>query len=176
MSPAVHGALVFADLAGFTAFTAERGDVAAVELVDLFEAEVGAVLPPTSRVVKNLGDGLFLWFPEVVSAVNAMTELVDRCRLQVANGLPMWVRVGVHVGSALARGHDLLGHDVNIASRVTDLAGANEVLLTEAARDAAGSHANLEPVGPVYLKGIEQPIRLFRLAAHSRADAPQRIA
>ncbi len=104
MSPAVHGALVFADLAGFTAFTAERGDVAAVELVDLFEAEVGAVLPPSSRVVKNLGDGLFLWFPEVVSAVDAMTELVVRCRLQVANGLPMWVRVGVHVGSALKRG------------------------------------------------------------------------
>ena len=70
MSPAVHGALVFADLAGFTAFTAERGDVAAVELVDLFEAEVGAVLPPSSRVVKNLGDGLFFWFPEVVSAVD----------------------------------------------------------------------------------------------------------
>ena len=62
MSLSVHGTLVFADLAGFTAFTAERGDAAAVELVDLFEAEVGEVLPSTSRVVKQLGDGLFLWF------------------------------------------------------------------------------------------------------------------
>ena len=175
MSLSVHGTLVFADLAGFTAFTAERGDAAAVELVDLFEAEVGEVLPSTSRVVKQLGDGLFLWFPEVVPAVDAMTELVERCRLQVAAGLPMWVRVGVHVGSALKRGDDLLGHDVNIASRVTDLAGANEVLLTEAARDAIGGDAALEPVGPVYLKGIDQPIRLFRLAGDSRVDAPLRI-
>ena len=164
MSVEVAGALVFTDVAGFTAFTAERGDAAALELVERFEAEATAVMPDGARVVKQLGDGLFLWFPEVLPALTSMAALAMRCRELSESGDPLWVRTGVHHGVALQRGADLIGHDVNIASRVTSLAGVNEVLVTGAARSAAGeAPVELTPLGPVYLKGIDEPVRLFRL-------------
>jgi len=164
MSAEVAGALVFTDVAGFTAFTAERGDAAALALVERFEAEAIAVMPAGSRVVKQLGDGLFLWFPEVVPALNSMAALAMRCRQLSEDGDPLWVRTGVHHGVALQRGNDLIGHDVNIASRVTSLAGVNEVLVTAAARAAAsGVQLDLTPLGPVFLRGIDEPVRLYRL-------------
>ena len=42
------------------------------------------------------------------------------------------IRVGVHTGTAVRRGEDWFGSAVNLASRVADLAGSGEVLLTDA--------------------------------------------
>ena len=44
--------------------------------------------------------------------------------------MPLWVRIGVHWGSQRRRGKDLIGHDVNVASRVADVAGPTEVVVT----------------------------------------------
>ncbi len=163
MSTEVTAAFVFTDLAGFTAFTAERGDAAALALVERFEREVLAVLPPTARVVKQLGDGFFLCYADVPSALASVAALMTRCAAVADSDAPLWVRTGVHSGTALARGDDLLGHDVNVASRVTDMAGAGETLVSAEAKAASGAPAAFEPVGPVFLKGIEEPVRLFRL-------------
>ena len=157
------GALVFTDLAGFTAFTAEQGDAAALRLVEQFEELTRSVLPAGARVVKQLGDGLFLHFPDPRPAVTAALRLNDSCTRSMGES-PLWVRTGVHVGSALRRGDDLIGHDVNVASRITDLAAAGEVLVSEAARyeDDLPPGVVFEALGPVFLKGIDEPLRLVR--------------
>ena len=41
-----HGAFAFSDLSGFTAFTAERGDDAAIGLVETFRSHMSEGLPP----------------------------------------------------------------------------------------------------------------------------------
>ena len=157
------GALVFTDLAGFTAFTAEQGDSAALRLVDQFEELTRSVLPTGARVVKQLGDGLFLHFPEPATAVPAALRLNVACERSMTDS-PLFVRIGVHVGSALRRGDDLIGHDVNVASRITDLAAAGEVLVSESARDSSSQVEGLafQPLGPVFVRGIPTPMRLFR--------------
>ena len=156
------GALVFTDLAGFTAFTAEQGDAAALRLVEQFEELTRSVLPAGARVVKQLGDGLFLHFPDPRPAVTAALRLNDSCTRSMGES-PLWVRTGVHVGSALRRGDDLIGHDVNVASRITDLAAAGEVLVSESARDSAnGGGVLFRSLGPVFVRGIPTPLRLFR--------------
>jgi adenylate cyclase len=78
---------------------------------------------------------------------------------------PLWVRIGVHSGTQTRRGHDLVGHDVNVASRIMDLAGSGEVLASEATverADAGLSGVEFERLGPVVMKGIPTPINLFR--------------
>jgi len=159
----ISGTLVFTDLAGFTAFTAERGDEAAVALVEQFESLVRGVLPRSGRVVKQLGDGLFLFVPDAAEAVAAMLSLADTTELASSPDAPLWVRTGIHAGTALPRGTDLLGHDVNVAARITDLAAAGEVLVSESARALAGlSVARFQRLAPAYVKGIAEPLRLFR--------------
>ena len=158
------GGLLFTDLAGFTAFTAERGDAAALQLVERFETLARSLLPDDARVVKQLGDGLFIHFADPATAIPTALALSGTCANSSMEDGPLWVRTGLHVGSALRRGDDLIGHDVNLASRITDLAAAGEVLVSAAARyhDDVPADVVFEALGPVFVKGIDEPLRLFR--------------
>ena len=65
----------------------------------------------------------------------------------------------------MRRREDLIGHDVNLAARIADQAGPAELLLSEATVDwLAGTleRDRFEEIGPVLMKGIPGPIRLFR--------------
>jgi len=163
---AVCGSIVFTDIVGFTEFTALRGDEDALALLAAQERVVRRVLPVGARVVKELGDGLLLWFPDSADALRTAFALHRSFEQEsAASGLPLWVRVGMHHGHALPRGADLVGHDVNVAARIVDLAGPGEVLISEATRtdvDARLPQACFEELGPVVMKGIPDPVRLFR--------------
>jgi class 3 adenylate cyclase len=69
------------------------------------------------------------------------------------------------LGRPAPRGEDLIGHDVNVAARIVGVAAPGELLCSHATMLAAG--ANLEGIdfvelGPVVMKGIPEPIELFR--------------
>ena len=57
-------AVLFTDIVDFVRYNAERGDDAAVELLEEQSRIVRELLPPCARVVKELGDGLMLWVPD----------------------------------------------------------------------------------------------------------------
>ncbi len=167
-SKVVTGAVVFTDIVGFTEYTALRGDDEALQLLSLQERLVEEDLPPGARIVKELGDGLLLWFPDARAAVETCLRLQSRFEEEAAaSGLPLWVRMGLHWGQQTLRRNDVVGHDVNIASRIVDVAGPGEVLLSDATLLAISgglAGANFEELGPVVMKGLPNPIRLFRAA------------
>lgn len=159
------GAIAFTDLVGFTEYTAERGDERALAVLDAQARVVDAALPPDARVVKELGDGLMLWFPEPVGAITACLELRDRFDDDAIDEAPLGVRMGLHWGTPTQRGTDFVGHDVNIAARIVELAGAGELLVSESARDRGAGRIPdlvLHELGPMLMKGIPEPVRLFR--------------
>ena len=162
----VSGTVMFTDLVGFTEFTAVRGDADAVQLLARQDELVNAALPHGSRLVKELGDGLLLWFPDATSALHTAIDLQSRFEVDAqATGLPLWVRFGLHWGSQTVRRHDYVGHDVNVAARIVDVAGPGEVLLSQATRaalDSTFTHVSFDELGPVLMKGIPEPIALFR--------------
>ncbi len=161
----VWGAIVFTDIVGFTEFTALEGDEQALALLDTQERLVNDALPPGARVVKELGDGLLLWFPDGPTAVVTMLDLQHRFEDESSTGLPLWVRMSVHCGKALAKGTDLVGHDVNVAARILDVAGPGEVLASDQARVEVDGHVPdvaFDEIGPVVMKGIPTPVRLWR--------------
>jgi len=51
---------------------------------------------------------------------------------------------------------------VNLASRITDYAGPGDVLVSQAVVDAVADAAALEPVGAAALKGVREPVTLYR--------------
>ncbi len=168
------GAVVFTDLVGFTEYTAASGDEAAVRLLATQDRIVRGLLPPDARIVKELGDGLMLFFSEPCTAVTTMLRV-----LQAFDGsgntelLPLWVRVGAHWGSPRQRGTDLVGHDANVAARIADAASPGELLVSEALV-RAGDHARVSfsELGPVMMKGLD-PIPLYR--AEATLDAPGQV-
>jgi adenylate cyclase len=162
----VTGAIVFTDLVGFTEFTALSGDDAALELLATQARLVEEALPSAARVVKELGDGLLLYFPDPAEAVQTGLDLQRRFEAaSEATGMPLWIRVGMHAGAVRERGRDLVGHDVNVAARIVDVAGAGEVLVSDAVRREAQPRCPtvvFVEIGPVVMKGIPDPIRLWR--------------
>jgi adenylate cyclase len=162
----VEGTIVFTDIVGFTEFTATRGDAEALQLLATQERLTGSALPDTARVVKEIGDGLLLWFPEPVSALRTAFALHRGFEAESSSsGMPHWIRVGMHHGRALQRGADLIGHDVNLAARIVDVAAPGEVLVSEAVRAGVDPHVaqvSFSELGPVVMKGVPEPIRLWR--------------
>jgi adenylate cyclase len=82
------------------------------------------------------------------------------------------VRVGIHSGSAVTREGDWFGHGVNVAARLCSAAGGGEVLVSEAAWEAAGELPAVE-VGERrlhWLKNVTEPVpaRLASIRERSR--------
>jgi class 3 adenylate cyclase len=115
-------------------------------------------------VVKELGDGLLLWFDDACEALRTCLELQHQFEAEAVEPLPLWVRIGMHWGSPRRRGDDIIGRDVNLASRIVDLAAPGEVLCSEATADHVGPLDGIEyePLGPVFVRGFADPIPLVR--------------
>lgn len=161
-------AVMFTDLEGFTRFTARKGDEAAGELLSAHHRAVGPIIRSRGgRIVKRLGDGLLLTFAGPEAAVLAGLELVR------SEPGPLRLRAGVHMGDVLVVPDDVIGHVVNIAARVTELARGGEVLVTVDARDAMTElpAVTFGRASRRHLKGIDDPIGVCRaISANSQAN------
>ena len=163
------GAVWFTDLVGFTEFNDVMGDAAAFEVLDQQRGLIDDVLAtsPGSRLVKELGDGLMVWSPVALAAV----ACASRFRAEVAaarstDEFPLAVRLGIHHGTVVERGDDLVGLTVNIAARVSDIAGPGELLVSEDVLKACAADEltqKFEPIGPAEVKGVSAPVWLHRM-------------
>ncbi|MBI2170205.1 MAG: adenylate/guanylate cyclase domain-containing protein [Actinobacteria bacterium] len=154
-------AVVFTDLEGFTRFTEREGDEAAHDLLQRHTVAVGPIVRSRGgTIVKRLGDGLLLTFPGPEAAVLAALELVQ------ASPEPLPMRAGVHWGEAFESRDDVVGHDVNVAARVADVARGGEVLATVATRNAVqGLYGRVEfgRPGRRKVKGLDEPIQVCQV-------------
>jgi class 3 adenylate cyclase len=110
------------------------------------------------REIKTLGDGILATFDGPARAV--------RCAQAIATGvqpLGIAIRAGLHTGEIEVRDDsDVSGIAVNIASRVSHLAGSSEVLVSSTVKDlVAGSGLTFHDLGPHAIKGIEDEFRIF---------------
>jgi adenylate cyclase len=78
-----------------------------------------------------------------------------------AADLPV-LRAGIAYGPTLIRAGDFYGNSVNLASRVTGIARPGSVLCTEEVRNAAADQFAWSNAGRHRLKGIDDPVPLFR--------------
>ena len=153
-------AIGFLDLSGFTRLTGSQGDEEAARLaVRLSDLVQESTASRRGRAVKSLGDGVMLHFHEPSEAVSAALELVEAIP---AAGLPP-ARVGITSGPVVFRDGDYFGRAVNTASRITDYARPSEVLVSETVAESGTAAGSVfEDLGVVELKGIPEPVRLFR--------------
>lgn len=163
---------LFADLAGFTALTEAHGDEYGADLAEAFCTALNERLPDGAEDFKMLGDACLVRVDDAAAAVTLALELAG----EVGSRDPFPpVRIGMHTGPAIQRGGDWFGTTVNTASRVAALAAADEVLLTEATKAAAGkrSAAAFEELGERRLRNLSQPQRLCRVSPPPSATGAQ---
>lgn len=166
------GSVLFTDLVGFTEFNDARGDDVAIQVLDRQRHLIDGVLGehPGSRLVKELGDGLMVWCAAAVVAVSVACRFGAAIGVERDAGLfPLAVRQGIHHGPVSERGDDVVGQTVNIAARISDLAGPSELLVSDEVLVACGNAelGRVEAIGPVAVRGVSDPVWLHRIDLRS---------
>jgi adenylate cyclase len=153
-------AVCFADIVGFTRLGERLAPEELGAVTGRLSELAGEVADPPVRLVKLIGDAAMLVSPETGSLLDAALDLVDT--VEDEGGEFPLLRAGLAHGSALPRGGDWYGRPVNVASRITAIAYPGSVLCSTEVREAAGEGYRWSSAGSKRLKGIRQPLRLYR--------------
>lgn len=157
----VRVTFLFCDLKDFTAFAHERGDGAAVAAIDRFAAVISHERGPEVRFTKGLGDGYMLVYASATTALAVGRRVIEAMRASDAE-LPA-IHSSAHTGTAIAREGDYFGGAVNLAARLLGAAGGDELVATEATVEAGGEGFEWDPAGSVGVRGVADPVEVFRL-------------
>ena len=107
--------------------------------------------------VRFTGDGFLTTFDGPARAIN--------CAMAISRNigsLGINVRIGLHTGELEFRNEEVHGIAVNIAARISALAGANEILVSRTIRDlVAGSGIQFNHHGIHELKGLSEPMEVY---------------
>jgi class 3 adenylate cyclase/YHS domain-containing protein len=162
------GAVLFADLAGFSALTEAHGDERAVGAVVRFVELTELAMSEGSRLVKTIGDAVMIFGPDCRAGVDTALEL-----MRIVDEEPAFpgVRIGLHVGPVIERDGDVFGATVNIAARFAEHAHVGQLVTSRvpAAHVAKHTDAPVRSLGPTRLKNVGEEIELFAIeGSHER--------
>ena len=164
--------VLFTDLKGSTALYDRIGDLNAyVQVQRHFEQLVDVTVRHQGAVTKTIGDAVMAAFLTPVDAVRAaleMREAVEQLNKDRAQR-DFILKIGMHKGASIAvtlnDRLDYFGQTVNIAARVQNLAGGDEILLTENVHAAAGIPEILAPYrvsrSEAELKGVSATVPVY---------------
>ena len=119
-------------------------------------------------IVKMTGDGVHAAFDNPLDALIATLEIQQRLTApDVANGLPLPLRCGLHAGIDERRDGDFYGRAVNRAARIMCAAHGGQMLLSQAVADevsgALPEGVSLRDLGSVRLRDLSSPEHLYQV-------------
>ena len=185
--------VMFCDLVGSTALSQELDPEDLRLLMQRYQQACGAAVERhAGHVAQYLGDGLMVYFgwphaheDDAVRALHAALEIVDAVKA-IASPRPLRVRIGVATGAVVVGetgGGDAsvpktaIGETPNVAARVQAMAGPDQILVAATTRRLVAGAFECEDIGEHALKGIAQPVRVWRVlgegSAHGRFAAAQ---
>lgn len=160
-----------------------------MELLNAFFTEMtNVIFRHGGTVDKFLGDGLLAVFGApltdntdasraVQCAIDmqaALAELSAEWQRQNRPVIPMGI--GINSGEAIAGNigslqrmeYTVIGDTVNVAARLTSVAGPGEILLGESTWQQVRGEVVAEPMTPLPLKGKREPVPVYRVLGRSQ--------
>jgi adenylate cyclase len=176
-------AILVADVVGYSRLAGADEDRTLARLRGLRSDLIDpAIAAHHGRIVKRTGDGSIIEFRSVVDAVRCAIEIQDGL-IERNAGVPedrrIEFRVGIHVGDVVEEADgDLMGDGVNIAARLEGVAKPGAICLSEDAYRQVKGRLDLSvtDLGPIELKNIAEPIRVYSLEVGKPARAKRATA
>jgi class 3 adenylate cyclase/tetratricopeptide (TPR) repeat protein len=191
--------VLFADLKGSMELLADRDPEEARKLLDpVLERMMEAIHQYEGTVNQVMGDGIMALFgaplaheDHAVRACYAALKMQDAVRryseeLRRAQGVEVQIRVGVNSGDVVVRsiGSDLrmdytaVGQTTHLAARMEQLAAPGSIRVTAETLHLAEGFVQVTSLGPVPVKGLGEPVKVFELVgagvARTRLEAAAR--
>jgi class 3 adenylate cyclase/tetratricopeptide (TPR) repeat protein len=176
--------VLFADLKSSMELLADRDPEEARQHLDaVLERMMAAVHRYEGTVNQVLGDGIMALFGAPIAhedhavracyAALAMQETIRRYSRVVrrTHGIEVQIRVGLNSGEVVVRaiGNDLhmdysaIGQTTHMAARMEQLATPGSIQLTAETFRLAEGFIQVNPLGPVPVKGLPKPVDVFEL-------------
>ena len=156
----VHRSFAFIDVSGFTELTESEGDERAVDVLTAFRALLRDICARRGvRIAKWLGDGAMLVCVDTRPLLETVLE-IHYVVTEVSGPVKtVSIRSGISSGDViLMEGDDYIGHCVNVASRLCDLAPSSEAWASPAVMEHLPSWGVAARENPVSLRGVEKPV------------------
>jgi len=183
----VNMTLVFADIRGSTTLAEDMGTLAFSSLISRFYVAATHVFSESNAWIERLiGDqviGLYLQSmagpDHAAVAVRGAGELLRAVGYGSPDGAWLPLGIGVHTGTTFMgsvgsdtglRDITVLGDAPNVAARLSSMAAAGEILISDAASARAGLDVSALEARTLNLKGRAEPIDVHV----TRVDSPER--
>ena len=169
-------AILFADVAGYTALSSHDEDLA-LSMIKAFQRVSKKVVGDKGgRVVKFLGDGMLAEFTSLDAAVNSAHALQNTFTdLKEVKESRVSLRVGVHLGDIVfSEDGDVYGSGVNVASRIESHAPLAGVVVSDSAYQQLRHrrHYEFSSLGEKDLKGVPDPMELYVVLLADKEASP----
>ncbi|MBI2430193.1 MAG: adenylate/guanylate cyclase domain-containing protein, partial [Ignavibacteriales bacterium] len=176
--------IMFLDIRGFTSFAEKHSPEEIVQYQNAFFTSVVDVVDKNNGIINQfLGDGAMITFGAPVSkgndcqnALNTALEILERIKMDGENGKihMTTVGIGIHVGEAVTgnvgsskrKQYSITGNVVICASRIEQLNKEynSQLLISKDLFDGLDEKpVYAEHLGPVTVKGREEPIEIYKL-------------
>ncbi|MBI3329178.1 MAG: AAA family ATPase, partial [Nitrospinae bacterium] len=176
--------VLFADMKGSLELLADRDPEDARQVLDpVLERMMEAVHRYEGTVNQVLGDGIMALFGAPLAhedhAVRAcyaalrMQEAIGRYaeELRRRQGLDVQIRIGLNSGEVVVRSiasdlhmdYSAVGQTTHLAARTERLARPGTILVTADTLRLAEGYLEVNPLGPVPVQGLTEPLEIFEL-------------
>lgn len=172
--------VMFTDIRGFTSFSEKTPPEQVVAVLnEHFTMATEIILRHGGHVDKFIGDAILAVFGALMEyddhaerAVRAAVTLQSALRKgEKSEGQNIRIGIGINTGEVIAGNigsqkrmeYTVIGDAVNLASRLTGIAGPGEIIVSRATYEAVGSHMKAEKLEPVSVKGKSEPIEIYRV-------------
>src|SRR5262244_3473775 len=180
--------VLFCDLVGSTPLSAQLDPEELREVVRDYQAVCAKVIARfDGHIAQYLGDGLLVYFgypraheDDAQRAVRAGLGIVEamaqlNTRLKPDRGVELAVRLGIHtglvvvgeVGGGTRQEQLALGETPNLAARLQGIAAPNTLVISATTFQLLGGLFACQSLGIPPLRGIAQPIEVYRVLYES---------
>ena len=169
-------AILCADVYGYSRLMGEDEE-ATIRTLSSYRKIIDSLIEThRGRFVNSAGDSVLAEFISVVEAVNCAIEIQTTLKAENQNLPPqrrMEFRIGINLGDVMIEGEQIYGDGVNVAARLESLAEPGGICISGKIHDEIGKklRLNYEDLGPMRVKNISDPVRVFRVSPG--ASSPQ---
>src|SRR5687767_2622505 len=155
-------AIMFADMAGYTALMQENEQLATRKRLWLKEVLETAAAAHNGKILQYYGDGSLSMFSSAIDGVKCAIEIQKKLREEPKVDL----RIGIHSGDINIDDDSIYGDGVNLASRIESLAVPGSIFISEKVCDELKNQHEVKTreIGYFELKNIKEPVRIFAIA------------
>lgn len=82
---------------------------------------------------------------------------------RIGIGIDSGVVVSGNIGSAIKMEYTVIGDSVNLASRICEIAGAGEIIVSRTIYDRVSGWVEVEVLRPQLMKGRSEPVETYKI-------------